>query len=359
MTRTTWVALAATALALPTHAATIRVPADQPTIQAGVDAAAQGDTVLVAPGTYYGAPGSTSCVVMNKAIALIGEGGAAVTRIDGEGARRAISSVTNQAGRLIRGFTFTDGYADTGGAVHAGGRGFVTIEDNVFEDNVATIEGGGLYLSAEGQSAVGAITGNGFTANSAALGGAACYISAHDPTFDRNVVSDNRNACAVYIEAFYGAIYITNSLFANNAGCGLAATSQCAGLIIARCTFVDNLYAESFYGVDVDQTVIVGNFYIEGYPDYGCEPAVWLSHMDLVGTLLTYSVEYVRWYQPNLAADPLFCDAVGGDYSLEALSPCLPQNNPWGLQIGAFGQGCGFPVSLTPESWARIKARYR
>jgi serine protease len=42
-------------LALPytTNAATIRVPADQPTIQAAIDAATSGDIVLVAPGAYY------------------------------------------------------------------------------------------------------------------------------------------------------------------------------------------------------------------------------------------------------------------------------------------------------------------
>ena len=32
---------------------TLRVPADQPTIQAAINAATNGDTVLVSPGTYY------------------------------------------------------------------------------------------------------------------------------------------------------------------------------------------------------------------------------------------------------------------------------------------------------------------
>ena len=46
--------LAITLVLLPTlgTAATIHVPGDQPTIQAGIDVAAAGDTILVACGTY-------------------------------------------------------------------------------------------------------------------------------------------------------------------------------------------------------------------------------------------------------------------------------------------------------------------
>lgn len=36
----------------PAYAATIQVPTGQPTIQAAIDALANGDTIIVAPGTY-------------------------------------------------------------------------------------------------------------------------------------------------------------------------------------------------------------------------------------------------------------------------------------------------------------------
>jgi len=74
-----WLAWPATVAAL-----TIRVPADPPTIQGGLDAAATGDTVLVAAGTYTG-PGNRDLDFAGKDLVLQSESGAEATILDVNG----------------------------------------------------------------------------------------------------------------------------------------------------------------------------------------------------------------------------------------------------------------------------------
>jgi len=62
-----------------TAAITIHVPADQPTIQAAIDAANNGDTVLVSSGTY-----KENIDFHGKAITLVSQNGPAATIIDGQ-----------------------------------------------------------------------------------------------------------------------------------------------------------------------------------------------------------------------------------------------------------------------------------
>jgi hypothetical protein len=62
----------------------------------------------------------------------------------------------------------------------------------------------------------------------------------------------------------------------------------------------------------------------------------------------------------NSLVDPLLCDLEVGDVSLCGNSVCLPDNNPWGEQIGAVGAGCDACDSGVAEvSWGRLKSLFR
>ena len=65
------------------HAAVINVPADQPTIQSGIDASKDGDTVLVGDGFYRG-DGNVNINFNGKAITVKSKNGPKTTIIDSE-----------------------------------------------------------------------------------------------------------------------------------------------------------------------------------------------------------------------------------------------------------------------------------
>ena len=98
------IALVMTALVCSAEAAVIEVPFDQPTIQAGLNAASEGDTVQVAAGTYTGNlffPGTNlvlSGAGMNQTILRSADYNYALVRI--------FSGETNAT--VVEGFTFRD-----------------------------------------------------------------------------------------------------------------------------------------------------------------------------------------------------------------------------------------------------------
>ncbi len=60
----------------------------------------------------------------------------------------------------------------------------------------------------------------------------------------------------------------------------------------------------------------------------------------------------------NLAADPLFCDAAQGDWSLCANSPCAPVNTDGCGVVGAFDVECECTNPVAKSTWGSIKARF-
>jgi hypothetical protein len=61
---------------------------------------------------------------------------------------------------------------------------------------------------------------------------------------------------------------------------------------------------------------------------------------------------------PEILADPQFCDAESGDFTVHDSSPCLAKNSGGCGDIGALGLGCGI-VSVESRSWGRVKVLYR
>jgi len=122
---------------------TLRVPQDYPTIQAAIDAAAPGASVVVASGTYF------ENLSVDKSVTLVAKSGAAVTTLDGGRIGRVIfARGTGVESVAIVGFTITNGLAldsmnapapGSGSGIHLESLAGATLRDNLIRDNVGCV----------------------------------------------------------------------------------------------------------------------------------------------------------------------------------------------------------------------------
>ncbi len=132
-------------------AATIHVPADQPTIQAGITAAVDGDTVLVADGVYTGT-GNYNIDLTGKKILVKSASGpnqAFINMTGMVGSRRGFICISGEnANTIIDGFTIERAAADSGAGV------FCHVSAPIFRNctfaRCAADIGGGAYTRAAG-----------------------------------------------------------------------------------------------------------------------------------------------------------------------------------------------------------------
>ncbi len=127
-------------------ASVIQVPGDQPTIQMAIDAAATGDSVMVAPGSYLESINFRGKAIVVTSIDPEDEAVVAGTVIDAGGAQRG---VTFEAGEtrasLLTGFTITGGSSSTGGGVSCTGAS-PSVTHCVIQNNYGETKGGGMLL---------------------------------------------------------------------------------------------------------------------------------------------------------------------------------------------------------------------
>ena len=159
-----------------TTAAMINVPADYTTIQAAVDAAGNGDEILVAPGTYTGI-GSEVVNALGKAITIKASGTPEETIIDGQGVRVGVKCGSGEgADTIIEGFTITGGSGDkntsgSGGGIFCDDNSSPTISGCTISNNTAG-SGGGISCDDNSSPTISGCTISNNTAGSG--GGISC-----------------------------------------------------------------------------------------------------------------------------------------------------------------------------------------
>lgn len=150
------------------------------TIQSGINAAFTGDTVLVAPGTYY-----ENIDFMGKAITVTSSGGTAVTTIDGGGVGSTVTMKTQEPRTaVLSNFTITHG-------------GFINSA-------TATPSGSGITISNSAPTILNNIITKNYCQNIQAEGAG--------PLIQGNVVSSSLNAAQCSFQ-YTGGIQIGGSSY--------------------------------------------------------------------------------------------------------------------------------------------------
>jgi parallel beta-helix repeat protein len=359
-------------------AAILRVPQDFPTIQAAINAAAVGDTVLVSPGTYV-----ERIDFQSKEITVESAAGPADTIIDGNQAG-AVVTIRSSAGQtpVLRGFTIRNGNDTSltsgggvgvfngpaliegnwlmgnascegggitarfsaatirgnvisgnrpncsggtgGGGIFIGGAGTVQVLDNVITGNISSSDGGGIGLFAAGTPT---ISGNVISDNQTSLvgsGGGISMVNHSDALITNNVITGNRGRQG-------GGIYwlvplgppgptIVNNTIVNN-GPIADNTAQAGSAVFADGFDAATRLINNILSGSTSQAVLDCGTLNDSNPPI-------ISHNDVfnAGT----GPDYGGGICPdqtdvngNISADPLLIDPAAGNFHLRGDSPAI------------------------------------
>jgi len=276
------------------------------------------------------------------------------------------TSMYNPGSPTIEECTFSGNSATEGGAIY-GWRSSGDISSCEFSGNAAEL-GGAVYVD-NYYNGCPWIRFSSFTGNTARYGGG-IYTTATAPRVVNCTFSDNTvewYGAGVYYGAYPGGTpsRITGCVFGggNRAHKGSGVALQNITVELNESTFYGNYADHGAVAVldgstaTMSQCVLAHN--MTGLPIATLESYSSLSRSTVYGNFGGDSLDVVDHSDVYLT-DPLFCDIYNSDVGLCSNSVCLPDNNPWGVTMGARGLGCG-PCENAVEatSWGAIKALYR
>lgn len=326
---------------------------DFPTIQQALDAATPGDVIQLSDG-IYSQPGNVDLDFLGKDLTLVSQGGdpeqciidgqgvsrgiqfhlgeTSACTVDGIGFERAYTSAygaailcTEGSSPTIRNCLFRDCSSWTGGAISILNSSPI-LESCLLEQNAATTYGGAVFA---------------WGASAPVLRD--CTIRYNEGQYGGGVAIRLNTTTLVEGCLIYGNV--------GTVGGGISlSNSNTAVPVILECTIVDNFAAEGAALASEDAAHLSLGHCIFAYNRGG-----WTIHADVPADITlsccdvygNQSGDYVGTIAGqlglagNISADPLFCDLPGLNFTLDAGSPCLPENHPTCDLIGALPAGCG------------------
>lgn len=311
----------------------INIPADQPTIQAGLDTAIEGDSVIVAEGIYFE---NITWPDING-IKLIGSSEHNCV-IDGDNEGPVIYyecwDTIHDSTTVIKNFTIQNGCWPRGAGINLRSENQFLLENLIIKNNVAIfpnepetltnkrycVEGGaGIHLDNFSSPILKSIQ---IIDNYSEFNGGGLFIyEDSEPRLEKVLIANN------YSELNGGGI---------SCECG-------SNLILINVTVSNNIASENgggifIYGgsstsVSVTNSIFWNNSSEEIYFDEQSpgNSSISISYSDIQGGeegIITNGNGIVNWFEGNIDDNPLFVDIANEDYHLTVNSPCIDSGDP-------------------------------
>ncbi|MCK4825288.1 hypothetical protein KA005_56595, partial [bacterium] len=289
-----------------TLATTINVPADQPTIQAGIDAAIDGDTVLVQPGTYgenidFGGKN----IVVGSLFLTTGDASyisnTLITGADYKVYRVVYFAGGEDSTAVLNGFTITKD-STYFGAIECNAGSGPTLMNLILSGNKALVDFAGGITCKNGSSPT--LVNITIRGSSGTFGGGISCMNSRMKLINVTISDDSASIMGGGILCWDSEMTLVNVTIVGNKcssnhvrGGGIECRGSESEMILVN-------------------TIVWNNSSPEIYISYSDSDLVEAFNCDIKGGWDGFG---------NINADPMFVDAANGDYRLQEGSPCIDE----------------------------------